>query len=333
MKSLRQLRRFAALFLALCLLLGAGAPEAEALWWKKGAKQQEPQSSPSAAPTPAPTPAPEPAKDFVPYQAPPMATVAFHADKAEGSGDVKIDLSAADEGYIGVSAVSKERLKFQVRKDDLVYNYDLASDGSVSFYPLQCGNGSYLFRVMENITENKYAPIYEKEFSVKLQDEFQPFLRTSDYSRYDADSECVKKAAELAANCSTRLEVVSAVYDYVCGHIRYDKKKAATVPSGYLPDVDETLRTNKGICFDYASLAAAMLRSQGIPTKIIFGQVAPKDLYHAWNMFYTEESGWVTVSFEVSTKSWNRMDLTFSAGGADDSFVGNGTNYTDVYTY
>ena len=45
---MRQLRRFAALFLALCLLLCADAPEAEALWRKKGAKQQEPQSSPSS---------------------------------------------------------------------------------------------------------------------------------------------------------------------------------------------------------------------------------------------------------------------------------------------
>ena len=95
----------------------------------------------------------------------------------------------------------------------------------------------------------------------------------------------------------------------------------------------KTLSTGKGICFDYASLAAAMLRSQGIPTKLIFGYVSPDDVYHAWNMFYTEESGWVTVSFEVSGNSWNRMDLTFSAGGAAASFVGDGSNYTDVYAY
>jgi transglutaminase/protease-like cytokinesis protein 3 len=91
--------------------------------------------------------------------------------------------------------------------------------------------------------------------------------------------------------------------------------------------------TGKGICFDYASLAASMLRSQGIPTKIIFGYVAPDNLYHAWNMFYTEESGWVTVSFEVSEDTWARIDLTFSAGGASDQFIGDGSHYTDVYSY
>ena len=50
-------------------------------------------------------------------------------------------------------------------------------------------------------------------------------------------------------------------------------------------------------------------------------------------MFYTAETGWVTVSFEVSADSWNRMDLTFAANGADASFIGDGSNYSDVYFY
>ena len=86
-------------------------------------------------------------------------------------------------------------------------------------------------------------------------------------------------------------------------------------------------------CFDYASLAAALLRSQGIPCKVVFGYVAPDDLYHAWNMFYTKETGWVTVGFEVDKKNWTRMDLTFSANGADSEFIGDGSHYSDVYVY
>ena len=76
-------------------------------------------------------------------------------------------------------------------------------------------------------------------------------------------------------------------------------------------------------------MAAAMLRSQGIPTKMIWGHVSPDGLYHAWNMFYTEETGWVTVEFEVKKDSWNRLDLTFSANGADNTFIGDGSNYVD----
>ena len=93
------------------------------------------------------------------------------------------------------------------------------------------------------------------------------------------------------------------------------------------------MQTGKGIWFDNGKLTADMQRSKGIPTKLIFGYVAPNDLYHAWNMFYTEESGWVTVSFEVKGKIWTRIDPTFSAGGAADRFVGDGSNYADVYSY
>lgn len=270
---------------------------------------------------------------FVPYQAPEFADSAFHADKAEGTGTVKLDLSALSQGYVAVSAESGKRLKFQVLKGDIKYNYNIASDGTPSVFPLQSGDGTYTFKVMENVTEGKYAPIYTAQKDVVLADEFQPFLRPSDYVNYSQDSECVKKAAELAQKAEDALGVVTAVYDYITTNVKYDYPKAESVQSGYLPDVDETLATGKGICFDYASLTAAMLRSQGIPTKMVFGDVSPDDVYHAWNMFYTEETGWVTVKFQVSADSWNRLDLTFSAGGADTSFVGDGNNYTDTSYY
>ena len=76
-----------------------------------------------------------------------------------------------------------------------------------------------------------------------------------------------------------------------------------------------------------------MLRSQGIPAKVIFGYVSPDDLYHAWNMFYTDQTGWVTVNYEVSGDDWNRLDLTFAANGADSDFIGDGSNYSELYFY
>ena len=258
---------------------------------------------------------------------------AFHADLAQGIDRVKIDTSALSEGYVAVSARSDTRLKFQVIKDDNTNNYDLPSDGTPAIFPLQHGDGSYRFRVMENVADKKYAEIYSVTCSVKLQDEFQPFLRPSTYVPYSADSQCIAKAAELAAGAADPLTVVQEVYKFICKTVKYDKAKARSVQSGYLPVPDETMRTGKGICFDYAALAAAMLRSQGIPTKMIFGYVSPDDLYHAWNMFYTEETGWVTVSYEVKGNTWNRLDLTFSANGANDKFIGDGGNYADLYFY
>lgn len=257
----------------------------------------------------------------------------YHEDLAEGDSGVKIDHSAAEEGYIGVSAVSSSKLKFQVLKGEDTYTYDLSSDGEPSIFPLQCGDGEYLLRVMENVVDKKYAELYSTTISVELLDEFQPFLRPSDYSDYSIDSKCVKKAQELASKASDSIDFISSVYELVCSTVSYDKEKAANMKAGYLPVPDETLSTGKGICFDYASLAAAMMRSQGIPVKIVFGYVAPNDIYHAWNMFYTRETGWITVSFEVKSDVWTRLDLTFSANGANADFIGDGSNYADVYYY
>ena len=85
--------------------------------------------------------------------------------------------------------------------------------------------------------------------------------------------------------------VVTSIYNYVVDNLTYDYEKAATVQSGYLPNVDLTLATQKGICFDYASLMTAMLRAQDIPTKLVIGYTG--QLYHAWISVYLPEQGWI----------------------------------------
>ena len=113
----------------------------------------------------------------------------------------------------------------------------------------------------------------------------------------------------------------------------YDNAKAEQLSgkSGYIPNPDETLPTQKGICFDYASLGAAMLRSLGIPCQVITGYVSPDDVYHAWNMVYIDGE-WISVEISIKPNSWTRVDLTFAASGAA-STIGDGTSYTDRYTY
>lgn len=272
-----------------------------------------------------------------PYEAPAFADAFFHADQAEGDENVQIDLSAVNQGYVAVSATADARLKFRVLKDDYEYVYNMASDGTPSVFPLQCGDGKYTFQVMKQVTDGKYTYYYTVDKTVTLDNEFQPFLRPSDYVNYTQDSDCVKKAAELAQQEEDALGVVTAVFEYVCGNIKYDRERAVAVQSNksYLPDLDDVMSKGKGICFDYAALTAAMLRSQGIPTKMVFGDVSSGDtyVYHAWNMIYTEETGWIAVEYSVKADEWNRLDLTFSAGGADSNFVGDGGNYTDSKYY
>lgn len=64
------------------------------------------------------------------------------------------------------------------------------------------------------------------------------------------------------------IDALKQIYNYVVNNLSYDYDKAETVETGYLPDVDETLSTKTGICFDYAALTTAMLRSCDIPCKL-----------------------------------------------------------------
>ena len=274
-----------------------------------------------------------PSSDGSAYKAPEMKSAVFDEGSAEGNDEVLVDLSHCGEGYFSVYCTADAKIKLQVLKGEDTYTYDVTT-GKVQVYPLQLGNGQYTIKVMKNIVDSKYSELYVTDADVSIEDEFDPFLRPSQYADFDKSSECVAKAAELASSAPDMNGFISNVYTFVCKNVKYDKKKAEGIQPGYLPEPDETMKTGKGICFDYASLAAAMLRSQGVPTKIIFGYVGDSgDLYHAWNMYYTKESGWVAVEFEVSADEWNRLDLTFSANGTDSKYIGDGSNYLDVYQY
>ncbi len=266
------------------------------------------------------------------FKAAEFADAVFDAGSAKGNDEAQVDLAHTQQGYIGVLVDTDARVKLQVFKDENTFVYDVPL-GEPQIFPLQCGNGRYTFKVMKNVEDSKYYELYTCDADVKLASEFEPFLRPNQYADYRADSKCVEKARSMAEKAGSEEDFVGRVYDYICGNITYDMDKAIEVESGYIPDPDKIMAEGKGICFDYASLAASMLRSQGIPTKIIFGYVEPDNLYHAWNMFYTEENGWTTVEFSVSQNDWSRVDMTFAANGADGEFIGDGSNYTDVYFY
>lgn len=125
-------------------------------------------------------------------------------------------------------------------------------------------------------------------------------------------------------------------HEYVTENYVYDTEKAQSVKSGYLPDLDKVYKAKKGICFDYSALLAAMLRSQGIPCRMLTGYV-PEQQYHAWNEIYTQEEGWVTKVLYFNGKKWELTDSTFGAAALTNEklnkFIGDGKNYTLKYTY
>nr|WP_244386687.1 transglutaminase-like domain-containing protein [Raoultibacter timonensis] len=271
------------------------------------------------------------------FSRPELTLSPIDLDVLIGSTEAGIDVSHLADGYVSATATSKSRLKLQVTRGDMQYNYDLPSDGTPISVPLNMGNGSYTFQIMQNTRDNLYVGLGESvDAEVRLADEFQPFLRPNIYCDYDAESLVVEEANKLSEGARNQADVLKAVYDWIVENVSYDNEKAksvvnGTIADGYLPDPDATMQSKTGICFDYASLAAAMLRSQGIPCKIITGYVSPDSIYHAWNMVYLNGE-WISAKVSVKSNTWTRVDFTFAAGGATD-YAGDGMTYTDKYTY
>jgi len=303
-----------------CILAGCGG----------GGETPNSSSGGTSAPTSSTSQTSGPA--FEPLQS--ALTVSFDEAAAVADNGAAIDASHVSQGYVGVHGTATSRLKFQVICGEMSYNYDVPEDDSPIFVPINMGNGDYTFRVMQNTSGNNYVEILSTTASVTLEDEFQPFLHPGVYCDFNDDSECVKLARELVADAQNSGDALAAICTYVIDNVTYDTEKAEELSTvtGYVPDPDETLASGSGICFDYASLTCAMLRSQGIPCRIMTGYVSPDDIYHAWIMVYIDGT-WVLGKFTVESNTWSRIDVTFAASLGDNGYIGNGETYTDRYTY
>ncbi len=253
----------------------------------------------------------------------------FDESAAAGENNVLIDSSNANNGYIGVKAVNDSKLKLQIVFGDTKMNYDLDNTGAPLIVNMQSGNGTYTLRVMQNTVDDKYIEIYSTSVDVTLNNELYPFLYSSTMVSFTKDSNCTAIATKLRNESSDEIEAVKKIYSYIKDNVDYDYAFAESNPKAYVADPDETLSKGTGICFDYATLAAAMLRSQGIPTKLITGYVGEDSVYHAWNLFYTEEGGWVTVNIDAPADEWSRIDITYDSTGTYDPK----DTYTDRYVY
>jgi hypothetical protein len=225
---------------------------------------------------------------------------------------------------------SDARLKLQVLKDDESIAYNLKGDGSVEDFSLQYGNGEYTARIMQNIRDDEYFVVKSRTFTVALSDENAVYLNSIQNVAWDygktpiRDVSCLVSdalkdldGAQLLSDCSDEL------YEYVVQNIQYDSAKVYDLMYDYLPDIEKTYLEKAGICYDYASLFAAMLRSIGIPAKLVKGYSRDNlSVYHAWNEVFIGGK-WITVD----------TTLDASKPGGDAEMVKNAADYIKVYEY
>lgn len=254
------------------------------------------------------------------------------------SADGIIDYSNASLGYISARySGSKTKVKLQIScNGGKPETHDVSAGGFNEYYPLTFGSGEYEVTLFELIQGTRCAQVTTCKFTANISGSTAPFVYSNHYSDYNSGSACVYKAAELCAGKTGTIDKIAAIFGWVTANVTYDYNLAATVEKGYVPNPDRTFNSCTGICFDYASLMCAMLRSQLIPTRLVVGNASP-DIYHAWNEIFTEETGWITPELLLKNAGYNIADSTFYASAGDksqiSSYISNPANYQALHYY
>lgn len=131
-------------------------------------------------------------------------------------------------------------------------------------------------------------------------------------------------ATRETAGKRTNREKARALYDWVWGHMRYDK----SVPGWGLGDVPYCLRIGKGNCTDFHSLFMALARTVDVPTRWNMGfplaygpptpgTETPVQGYHCWAEFWDPDVGWVPVDISEARKHPELRDYFFGSLSAN----------------
>lgn len=200
-----------------------------------------------------------------------------------GSGKLRLDTSRVEDGYFFAAITNKtsHRMKLRVIKGETTLTYDLNTNGDFELFPLQLGDGYYEIILYENVSGKKYSQEGKVGFSVKFSSPDAAFLVPSQYLNYTRKSEVVSMADSLGSGKNEK-ETFEAVCKFMSSSFVYDFIKAVTVKPGMLPDIDGSYAKKMGVCQDLSAIMVAMLRTQGIPSKLIIGYADSQ--YHAWTM-------------------------------------------------
>lgn len=252
-----------------------------------------------------------------------------------GSSPLTLDVSNTSQGYFVAKSDSSDltcNLQI-VTPSGILYSYFI-SPGEQAVITFTEGNGDYTITGYQQVQGDQYAALYSETVTVQLENDFLPFLYPNQYVNFSPDSKASKLALSMVSEDTVDVDALQQIYDYVVSNLTYDYEKADTVTTGYLPDIDETLETGTGICFDYAALTTAMLRSCDIPCKLQIGYAG--DIKHAWIDVYIRSKGWVNQAVSFKGDTWTLMDPTFDSNSDDkeaiQEYIGDESNYTVQFT-
>ncbi|MBS4209916.1 transglutaminase-like domain-containing protein [Bacillus sp. FJAT-50079] len=130
--------------------------------------------------------------------------------------------------------------------------------------------------------------------------------------------EIVELAKQLTNGMTGAREKAKAIYDFTAKNVAYDVEKFHTSNFAWDDSALKTLELKKGVCQDYAYLAAALLRASGIEARFVAGKAGTGPL--------KENHAWIEANID---DEWLTMDPTWGSGYIqNDAFV---ASYTEDY--
>jgi len=182
-------------------------------------------------------------------------------------------------------------MRVMVEKGNEKYYYSL--NDTKEEIPAQLGSGSYLVKILQNTTGNKYKVVEKSTLNI-TNNSLDVFLTSSQPVYWEGKDKLIELGNSLTKDLKTDKEKIEAVYKYVVENIKYDYNKINLISTDFVPDLEDTISTKKGICYDYSALFAGILRSQGIYTKLVKGYKNDMTAYHAWNEVLLDGT-WVLI--------------------------------------
>ena len=192
-----------------------------------------------------------------------------------------VDDSTKQNGYVLIKSIKSTKpvkQKIRISKDGMVYTYNIGD--RYDFFPLQMGSGLYIIKLYVNVSGKKYYTDGVINIDVVLNNEYCPYLHGNQYVNC-LHTNIVNEARKLFGGLSTP-DKINSVKKYITTEYAYDYIKSFSVKLGELPDIKRCFDSKIGVCQDLAGLTAVMLRSVGVPCKLVIGYV-DNAIYHAWN--------------------------------------------------
>jgi len=195
-----------------------------------------------------------------------------------------VDSHGSSEGFIfaAIKEPTNSKLKLRIfQHGNYGATYGLNNAGAFELFPLIKGPGFYSVVLYSNAYGNAYEEIGSVGFNALMENPDAAFYIPNQYVNYTKDSQVVKLAADLHDGKNDR-QYFEEVKNYIKSYFAYDFIKAVTKSTGMLPEIDASLNKCMGICQDLAAIVVAMLRSQGIKSKLVIGFADSH--YHAWTV-------------------------------------------------